>query len=80
MLCSKDTFEKAENTLKTIRPHILLSENERVEAEVDHNGKTHHIIIQKNEERFFDTSCDCLSETAYPLCLHKTMLLLLLFN
>ncbi|MFN5985374.1 MAG: helicase SNF2, partial [Chitinophagaceae bacterium] len=80
MLCSKDTFEKAENTLKTIRPHILLSENERVEAEVEHHGKTHHIIIQKNEERFFDTSCDCLSETAYPLCLNKTMLLLLLFQ
>lgn len=80
MLCSKDTFEKAENTLKTIRPHILLSENERVEAEVEHHGKTHHVIIQKNEERFFDTSCDCLSETAYPLCLHKTMLLLLLFQ
>jgi len=57
-----------------------LSENERVEAEVEHHGKTHHIIIQKNEERFFDTSCDCLSETAYPLCLHKTMLLLLLFQ
>ena len=80
MLCSKETFEKAESTLKTIRPHIILSENERVEAEVDYNGKTHHIIIQKNEERFFDTSCDCLSEAAYPLCLHKTMLLLLLFQ
>lgn len=80
MLSSKDIFEKAERTLKTIRPHILYSENEKVEAEIDISGKTHHLIIQKNEERFFDTSCDCLSETAYPLCVHKTMLLLQLFQ
>ena len=80
MLCSKETFEKAEKTLKTIRPHILYSANEKVEAEIDQDGKTFHLIIQKNEERFFDTSCDCLSETAYPLCLHKTILLLQLFQ
>ena len=80
MLCSADTFDQAEQTLKTIRPHILSSENEKVVAELDMNGKTHHLIIQKNEERFFDTSCDCLSETAYALCIHKTMLLLQLFQ
>ncbi len=80
MLCSKFIFEKAEETLKTIRPHITFSENEKVVAEMDENGKTHHIIIQKNEERFFDTSCDCLTETEYPLCLHKTVLLLQLFQ
>ena len=80
MLCSADTFDQAEQTLKTIRPHILSSENEKVVAEIDMDGKTHHLIIQKNEERFFDTSCDCLSETAYPLCIHKTMLLLQLFQ
>ncbi len=80
MLCAKSTFEKAELTLKTVRPHIVSSENEKVVAEVDEKGKTYHLIIQKNEERFFDTSCDCLSETEYPLCVHKTMLLLLLFQ
>ncbi len=80
MLCSKATFEESERTLKSNRPHIVESENEKVVAEVEEDGKTFHIIIQKNEERFFDTSCDCLSETAYPLCKHKTMLLLLLFQ
>ena len=80
MLCSKATFEKAEVTLKSIRPHIISSENERVVAEMDVAGKTHMMIIQKNEERFFDTSCDCLSETEYPLCVHKTVLLLQLFQ
>ena len=80
MLCSKATFEKAELTLKSVRPHIITSENERVVAEIDEKGKTFHMIIQKNEERFFDTSCDCLSETAYPLCVHKTILLLQLFQ
>ena len=80
MLCSKSTFEKAENVLKSNRPHIIESANEKVVAEVDDNGKTYHIIVQKNEERFFDTSCDCLSETEYPLCIHKTILLLQLFQ
>ena len=80
MLCSKATFEKAELTLKSVRPHIITSENERVVAEIDEKDKTFHMIIQKNEERFFDTSCDCLSETAYPLCVHKTVLLLQLFQ
>jgi len=36
-------------------------------------------LFKNNEERFFDTSCDCLSETEYPLCVHKAMLLLQLF-
>jgi SNF2 family DNA or RNA helicase len=80
MLCSKSTFERAETILKSNRPHIIESANEKVVAEVDENGKTFHIIVQKNEERFFDTSCDCLSETEYPLCIHKTILLLQLFQ
>ncbi len=80
MLCSKTTFEKAEVTLKANRPHIIESENEKVVAEIEENGKTLHVIIQKNEERFFDTSCDCLSETEFPLCIHKTVLLLQLFQ
>jgi non-specific serine/threonine protein kinase len=79
MLCSKTIFEKAEQTLKSVRPHILESENEKVVAEIEEKGKTFHIIIQKNDERFFDTSCDCLTETEFPLCVHKTMLLLQLF-
>jgi non-specific serine/threonine protein kinase len=80
MLCSKSTFEAAETTLKHNRPHIVESANEKVLAEVMDQGKTHQVIVQKNEERFFDTSCDCLTETEYPLCIHKTMLLLLLFQ
>lgn len=80
MLCSKAIFEDSERMLKSNRPHIIESANEKVVAEVEENGKTLHVIIQKNEERFFDTSCDCLSETEYPLCTHKTMLLLLLFQ
>ena len=80
MLCSKSTFEQAETLLKSNRPHIIESANEKVVAELAENGKSYHIIIQKNEERFFDTSCNCLSETEYPLCIHKTMLVLLLFQ
>jgi non-specific serine/threonine protein kinase len=37
------------------------------------------VVIQKNEERNFDTSCKCDDEN-HPLCLHKTTLLLQLLN
>ncbi|MEY3188663.1 MAG: hypothetical protein RIT41_1198, partial [Bacteroidota bacterium] len=40
MLCSKAIFEKAEQTLKSVRPHIIESENEKVVAEIDEKGKT----------------------------------------
>lgn len=80
MLCSKTTFEQAETILKSNRPHITESANEKVVAEVEDHGKVYHVIVQKNEERFFDTSCDCLTETAYPLCIHKTILLFQLFQ
>jgi non-specific serine/threonine protein kinase len=46
MLCSKSTFEKAETMLKSNRPHIIESANEKVVAEIDENGKTYHMIVQ----------------------------------
>ena len=42
-------------------------------------GDTFPVVIQKNEERNFDTSCKC-DESNHPLCIHKTLLLLQLFR
>lgn len=79
MLCSSTIYEEADLMLRTTKATILKSGDERVEAELKYNGVTYPLVIQKNEERNFDTSCTC-AETAHPLCEHKTLLFLQLLN
>ena len=79
MLSSSAIYDDAEKILRTTKATILKAEDERVEAELKHNGIQYSIVIQKNDERNFDTSCNC-AETAHPLCEHKTMLFLQLLN
>lgn len=78
-LSSKQVCEHAESLLRTNKANIISAADERVEAEVSINNTTHKVVIQKNEERSFDTSCDCIEE-AHPLCLHKTMVFIQLLN
>jgi SNF2 family DNA or RNA helicase len=79
MLASQDLFAKAEDALRHAKANIHSAANERVEASVEFEGEAHKLVIQKNEERYFDTSCTC-GETAHPLCIHKTLLFLQLLN
>jgi superfamily II DNA or RNA helicase len=79
MLSSPDIYDKAETILRTKKANILRAANECVEAELIVNDITFPVIIRKNEERNFDTSCSC-SEARYPLCEHKTLLFLQLLN
>ena len=79
MLCSSPIYDDAEQILRTTKATILKAKEERVEAELKYNGITYPLVIQKNEERNFDTSCTC-AETAHPLCEHKAMLFLQLLN
>jgi len=72
-------YEDAEEILRKTKCNILSAANEKVEAELETDGKNYHIILQKNEERNFDTSCTC-EETTHPLCKHKTALFLQLLN
>ena len=37
------------------------------------------VTLLQNEDRYFDTSCDC-DETAFPVCVHKSTLFLQLYN
>ncbi len=79
LLCSPEIYDAAESILETTKATILVSANERVEAELRLDGQLFPIVIQKNDERNFDSSCKC-AETSYPLCVHKTTLFLQLFR
>jgi len=80
MLTATESFEKAEEYLRTNKASILEAKNERVVAELDYENEHHRVVLQKNEERNFDTSCTCSSETEHPLCLHKGIVFLQLFK
>lgn len=79
LLSSSAIFEKADKLLRTHKAAITASGDEKVKATVPEDSKNYTVVIQKNDERNFDTSCNC-SESNHPLCLHKTMLFLQLLN
>ncbi|MDB5276844.1 MAG: helicase [Ferruginibacter sp.] len=79
VLSSPEIFEAAENFVLKNKAKIIVAANERVEASLDYEGQTYPLVIQKNDERNFDTSCRC-SETDHPLCVHKTILFLQLLQ
>ena len=79
MLATAEVCEKAEIFLRTNKANILNAKDERVEARLDLNGESFPMVIQRNEERNFDTSCKCKEDT-HPICLHKAILFLQLLN
>jgi len=80
MLSSPKAYADAEEFLRTNKATILEAKDERVLADINWKGETWKVIIRKNEERNFDTSCNDLSETNYPLCTQKIIVLLQLLN
>lgn len=79
VLSSPETFEEAEKYLRTQKASIEFAENETVKASVVLNGQVFKVIIRKNEERNFDTSCD-YEDTEHPLCLPKVIVFIQLLN
>ncbi|MFN5421900.1 MAG: SNF2-related protein [bacterium] len=79
MLATAEVCENAEVLLRTHKASIQLAKDERVEALLEVNGESFPLVIQRNEERNFDTSCKCIEEV-HPLCIHKTALFLQLLN
>lgn len=79
LLSSPETFTDAETFLRTNKATIEFAENEVVKASVTLNGQVYKVIIRKNEERNFDTSCDYEDEQ-HPLCLPKLIVFLQLLN
>ncbi len=79
LLSSPDTITEAEKFLRTNKASIEYAENEMVKAAVKLNGQEYKVIIRKNEERNFDTSCD-YDDPDHPLCLPKVIVLMQLLN
>ncbi len=79
LLSSPAIYNAAENILRNAKANIIKAKDERVEAELEYLGETYPLVIQKNEERNFDTSCKC-AEYEHPLCEHKIMFFLQLVN
>lgn len=79
LLSSPGIYADAENILRSTKANIIKAADERVEAELIIEGETFPLVIQKNDERNFDTSCKC-NETEHPLCEHKTLLFLQLLD
>ena len=79
LLSSPETIAEAEKFLRTDKATIEYAENEMVKASVTINGEEYKVIIRKNEERNFDTSCD-YDDPDHPLCLPKVIVLMQLLN
>lgn len=79
LLSSPGIYAEAENYLRSNKAIILKAEDERIEAELTLDGEIYPLVIQKNDERNFDTSCKC-GESEHPLCEHKTLLFLQLLD
>lgn len=79
MLCSLETYIKADQFLRTQKANIEMAKDETVKASVEIDGKFYHVIISKNEEKNFDTSSDYI-DPDHPLCLPKVIVFLQLFN
>jgi non-specific serine/threonine protein kinase len=80
LLSSAENYSLADTYLNKQKAIILEAKDERVKAEVEVDGQKFKLLLQKNEERNFDTSCTCDSDSKHPLCLHKTILFLQLLN
>jgi superfamily II DNA or RNA helicase len=79
LLSSPETIAEGETYLRTNKATIDFAENETVKATVKLEGQEYKVIIRKNEERNFDTSCD-YDDPDHPLCLPKIIVLLQLLN
>ena len=80
LLTAPASLTEAEDYLRHAHATIVDAKEERVLAELELEGTVYKVLIQKNEERNFDTSCTCHEDGAHPLCLHKTIVLLQLLN
>lgn len=72
---SVEIMEEAQRLANRTAAIITDKKNDRVEAEVPDGDLTYKVIIRRNEERFFDTSCGC-DEKDFPICLHKAVVFL----
>lgn len=75
VLTSTDIMETAEALAARNTAIISGKKGDSIEAEVPDGEMTYKVIIRRNEEKYFDTSCGC-DESDYPLCKHKATVFL----
>src|SRR5579864_7208817 len=68
LLCNPQVLTDAEQYLRTGKANIEYAKDEMVKASVDLDGVSYKVVVRKNEERNFDTSCE-YEDTTHPLCL-----------
>lgn len=78
-LTAAAALDDAEVFLRSKKASILSAKDECVKAELQMNGETWPVTIQKNDERNFDTSCTC-GENAHAICEHKAIVFIQLLN
>ena len=79
LFTSSYLFEEAEKIAKHHKAKIDNAENEKVEATLEFENEKFSLKIKRNDDKSFDTSCNC-KEIKHPLCKHKTALFLQLLN
>jgi hypothetical protein len=79
VLCSPEVLQEAEKYLASHKAVIESAKDETVKAVVTIDGTDYKVVIRKNEERNFDTSCD-YEDKDHPLCLPKVIVFLQLLQ
>lgn len=80
LLCSPESYTAAENYLRSGKKAVIQSaKDETVVASVELENVPYKVVLSKNEERNFDTSCE-YEDTKHPLCLPKVIVFLQLLN
>ena len=79
LFTSNALFEASEQMIKKNTSKIIKAANESVEAIVEVDKEKFEVKLKRNDDKSFDTSCNC-AESKYPLCKHKTAIFLLLLN
>jgi len=79
LYASEGGYEAASEIAKLNKLKIQKGENEIVEADLPLDGKTFNIKLKRNDDKTFNTSCNCKT-IKFPLCIHKTALFIQLLN
>ena len=79
LLAAPGATDQAEALLRKTKATIVSAKDERVESKFDIDGEIFPVVLQRNEERNFDTSCKCIEEN-HPICVHKIALFYQLIN
>jgi len=74
-----DALDIADQWSAELRAKFKPGKTDKIEADIQDGDQNFHVMIQQNEERFFDTSCGC-NESKFPLCIHKVTVILQLLK